>query len=60
MHEAVDKQLSFRRFCLFGVEYKIMFKELINLFIVFVIVNFLLSLICMIITKAFIISFKCL
>ncbi|NLC16865.1 MAG: hypothetical protein GX756_03195 [Clostridiales bacterium] len=47
----------FGAFCLFGVEYKIMFKELINLFIVFVIVNFLLSLICMIITKAFIISF---
>jgi len=44
-------------FCFRGAEYEIMIKELINIFIVFIIINLLLSLIAIIITKTFIISF---
>jgi hypothetical protein len=43
-------------FCLHNVEYPAMFRELACFFVIFIAVNFLLSLICVIITKAFIIS----
>lgn len=43
-------------FCFHNVEYPAMFRELISFFAIFIAANFLLSLICMIITKAFIIS----
>lgn len=44
-------------FCFYGVDYRFMFRELIIHFVVFVIVNFLLSLVCLILTKAFVIAF---
>ncbi|HEY8423436.1 MAG TPA: hypothetical protein VIL23_01585 [Clostridia bacterium] len=43
-------------FCFYNVEYGAMFRELITFFAIFAAVNFLLSIICMIITKAFIVS----
>lgn len=43
-------------FCFHNVDYPSMFRELIIFFVIFIVVNFLLSLVCMIITKAFIIS----
>ncbi|HEY8444472.1 MAG TPA: hypothetical protein VIL24_06720 [Clostridia bacterium] len=43
-------------FCFSNVEYPVMFRELVMFFLVFIAVNFLLSLVCMIITKAFIVA----
>jgi hypothetical protein len=44
-------------FCFRGAEYEIMIKELVQLFIVFIVVNLLLTITAIIITKTFIISF---
>lgn len=43
-------------FCFRGAEYEIMIKELISFFIIFIIVNLLLSLIAIIITKTFVVA----
>ncbi|HEY8389572.1 MAG TPA: hypothetical protein VIL26_01265 [Clostridia bacterium] len=43
-------------FCFRGTEYEIMLKELIALFIIFIVINLLLSIIAVIITKTFVIS----